>query len=217
MGNSYALVPALALDRVDIYRYLGDTAELGPSDAPNPQTALQLPAGFGPRHIAFHPNGHTAFLANEGSADSPSRMSVLEYTITKDAGLKLSLVQTISTIPASMNQTNIYPAEVLVSPDGRFVYLSNRDANPGPVLRDTIAVFSVDSSASDGVTAKLIDNTKCGHYPRSMTLSDDGFLYVGAQKGKSVDTYKASATTGLLTPVGAPLAFPDSVGFVVVV
>ena len=46
--------------------------------------------------------------------------------------------------------------------------------------------------------------------------TDDGFLYVGAQKGKSVDTYKASATTGLLTPVGAPLAFPDSVGFVVV-
>ena len=89
--------------------------------------------------------------------------------------INLSLVQTISTIPASMNQTNIYPAEVLVSPDGKFVYLSNRDGNPGPVLRDNIAVFSVDSSASDGVTAKLIDNAKCGHYPRSMTLSFFGF------------------------------------------
>ena len=92
----------------------------------------------------------------------------------------------------------------------------SRAVSNGSCKGNNIAVFSVDSSAPDGVTAKLIDNAKCGHYPRSMTLSDDGFLYVGAQKGKSVDTYKASATTGLLTPVGAPLAFPDSVGFVVV-
>jgi 6-phosphogluconolactonase len=156
----------------------------------------------------YHPNLHTAFLSNEGGADTPARLSVLEYTISKDNGLFLALHSTVSTIPTSMNQTNMYPAEVLVSPDGKFVYVSNRDANPGPELRDNIAVFSF-----DGTAVKLIANTKCGHYPRSMTLSG-GFLFVGAQKGKAVDTYSVNTNTGMLTPVGSPLMFPDSVAFV---
>jgi 6-phosphogluconolactonase (cycloisomerase 2 family) len=190
--------------QVDIYRYSGD-GYIEPVSKQS-QPYLQLPSGFGPRHIAYHPNLHTAFLANEGGAATPARLSVLEYTISKENGFFLATHGTVSTIPATMNSTNMYPAEVLVSPDGKFVYVSNRDSTDEH--RDNIAVFSF-----DGTAAKLIGNTKCGHYPRSMTLSG-GFLFVGAQKGKAVDTYSVSTTTGLLTRVGSPLMFPDSVAFV---
>jgi 6-phosphogluconolactonase len=127
---------------------------------------------------------------------------VLDYTYKTKADVvsdfSLQLKSTVSAIPATINSTNMYPAEILVSNDGKYVYVSNRDANPGPELRDCVSVFKFDGK---GLT--FVSSVQVGHYPRSMALTKEGdFLYVAGQKGGNVRAFRVNKQTGALTVNG---------------
>ena len=52
------------------------------------------------------------------------------------------MLQTLSTIDVDVSPTDMFPAEVAVTGNGRFMYVSNRDASSQ--RRDSIALFSLD-------------------------------------------------------------------------
>ncbi|WP_285749243.1 lactonase family protein [Lentzea sp. NBRC 105346] len=147
----------------------------------------KLKPGAGPRHLAFHPNGKTAYIANE-----------LDSTIVVSAydNGKLTPGQVLKTAPAGGVRN--YPAEVLVSQDGRFVYLSNRG-------HDSVAVFAV-----DGAGLKLVETTPTGgKFPRHITLDPSGrFLFAANQNSNLVTSFSVDRATGRLTPAGTPLSTP---------
>src|SRR5262249_62373030 len=60
-GNRFAVVADLGLDKVLVYKY--DPAK-GTLTANDPPGFVGEP-GAGPRHFAFHPNGHNAYVINE--------------------------------------------------------------------------------------------------------------------------------------------------------
>jgi len=139
------------------------------------QTTLK--AGAGPRHLAFHPSGRYAYVANE----LDSTITVCRY----DSG-RLTPISTLSTIPSSAPQN--YPGEVITSPDGRFVYLTNRGHN-------TIAVFATDAQGS---ALRLIATPSCGgDWPRHCTLDPTGSLmFVANQRSNNVTTFAVDRRTG---------------------
>jgi 6-phosphogluconolactonase len=97
-----------------------------------PIEPLAAPAGSGPRHGVFLPDGRLALSGELGSSlivESRARPAVWESTAS-----------TLRRGAARSRTPRNYPGDVQRSEDGRFVYLANRG-------HDTIAAFDVTSAA----------------------------------------------------------------------
>ncbi len=184
-SNQYALAADLGTDKVMLYRF---DAQLGRLSANTPASFSTKP-GAGPRHFAFHPNGRFVFLLNELN----STVTSLAYDPTRGT---LTEVQTVSALPAGYTGTS-YCAEVRVSPDGRFLYGSNRGHN-------SIVVFAVNT---DGRLTLVQHVSTQGSWPRDFILDPTGtYLLVANQKSNNVVSFKRDATTGRLTALSPALS-----------
>jgi 6-phosphogluconolactonase len=166
------------------------TGKLTPNAVPRLATA----AGAGPRHLAVHPDGKTAYLI----AETASTMTALDFDAT--AGT-LTAVQTVSTLPAGFTGTNT-AAEVHVHPSGKWLLGSNRGD-------DSIVVFALD--ASGHMTPQGFTKTG-GTTPRDFTLDPSGaWLYAANQGTGDVVAFAFDAATGTLTATaGASVAVPSA-------
>ena len=181
----------LGLDQILIWKFDDRAGVL----APNDPAAVALPAGDGPRHFAFHPNGRWFYsLQEEGS-------NIVLFDYDADKG-RLALRQTLSSLPPGFAGSS-FSSELRVSSDGRFVYAANR-------LHDGLAFFSVGTT---GALAFAGEEWTRGDYPRSFNFDPSGaFLYVCNQRGDDITTFRIDrnsgglAFTGQYTPVGNPSA-----------
>ena len=159
----------------------------------------QLPKGSGPRHLAFHPGNKYVFVNNELS----STVTVFAH----DAGSGgLKALQTVSTVPSGFTGSN-NTAEILVSADGKFVYVSNRGHN-------SIAVFQVDETT--GRLSLLETTPSGGDWPRDFKFDPTGgFLLVEHQKSDNIVVLRVDKRTGKVTPTGNELRVskPVSIAF----
>jgi 6-phosphogluconolactonase (cycloisomerase 2 family) len=181
----------LGLDKIFVWKFNGQNGVLTASDPP----AVDFPPGDGPRHFCFHPNGHSFYsIQEEGST-----AALFDY----DAAGRLAHRQTLSTLPPGFAGSN-FCSEILVSPDGRFVYAGNR-------LHDSVAVFSV---AGDGTLTFVADEPTRGNYPRSFNFDPTGrFLYCCNQRGDNVTVFRVDRDTGRLSFTGqyAPVGNPSCI------
>ncbi len=188
-SGKFVLSTDLGLDKLYVWKFDAQKGQLSPNDPPS----VGLPSGDGPRHFAFHPNGRWLYLLGEES----STIVLFEY---REQDGRLSLKQTLSTLPKGFAGTS-FTSEVVVSPDGRFVYAANR-------LHDSIARFSV---GKDGSLTYDGETWTRGDYPRSFTLDPSGrFLYTCNQRSDAVAVFQVNRATGDLiftgqyVPVGTP-------------
>jgi 6-phosphogluconolactonase len=180
----FALHVDLGQDRIYVWRF--DDGRLSPADPP----FVSLPAGDGPRHFAFHPNGRWLYsIQEEGST-----LALFDW-----ADGRLTPRQQLSSLPPGYAGSN-FCSEILVSPDGRRVYAGNR-------LHDAIGVFAV---GVDGRLSYLDETWTRGNYPRSFSLDPSGrFLYCCNQRADHVAIFRVNpdgtlAFTGRYVPVGNP-------------
>jgi 6-phosphogluconolactonase len=111
----------------------------------------------------------------------------------------LSEVQTVSTLPKDF-QGKSACSEIMVHPNGRFVYASNRG-------RDSIAVFSVD--AETGRLTPIQDVPSGGKTPRNFDLDPTAhWLLVTNHDSNNAMVFRIGPNTGKLTPVGQPVEVP---------
>ena len=171
----------LGLDRILVYAI--EAART--SAEARPVSTFESPSGYGPRHIAFHPGGHFAFLVHEYA-------NVLIALRWSDAG-RLTESFSLSTLPEGFRDESV-AAEVAVHPSGRFVFVSNRG-------HDSIATFAFDDRLA---TLTLVCHTPCGgHWPRHFRLDPSGqFLLVANQRSGSVVPFRVHEADGTLTPCG---------------
>ncbi|HZT38932.1 MAG TPA: lactonase family protein [Bryobacteraceae bacterium] len=188
-SGRFVLSTDLGLDRILIWRFDPQSGKLAPNDPPE----VSLPPGDGPRHFAFHPNGRWFYSLQEEA----STLAFFEYDSARG---RLAAKQTISTLPKGYAGTN-FTSEVLVSGDGRFVYVANR-------LHDTIAWFSIGPSGAPTLSG---EEWTRGDYPRSFAIDPSGrFLYSCNQRSDAVTCFRINRQTGALTftgrytPVGTP-------------
>lgn len=179
--NRFVIVTDLGTDRLHSYRF--DNGRLTNQDAPPP---LALAPGAGPRHLIFAQSGDHAYVINElnGTAvhlayDAPS------------GGFEIR--QAVSTLPASFTGLNNC-ADLHLSPDGRFLYASNRGHN-------SIAVFAVDRNSHDLIPVGHVSTG--GEWPRSFALSVTGrFLLVANQDSDSLTIFRRDELAGGLEQIG---------------
>jgi 6-phosphogluconolactonase len=189
-NNRFVLATDLGQDRIYTYRFDRATGKL---TAPPGEPFTSLPTGDGPRHFAFHPNGHWLYSIQEEA----STVAFFHYDPSTGS---IDAQQTISTLPRGFSGTN-FASEILVSSDGKNLYAANR-------LHDTIAVFSV---GADGRLTHSGEASTMADYPRGCCIDPSGrFLFVCNQYGDSITTFRIEHGTGLLaftgryTAVGSP-------------
>jgi len=189
--NRFALVADLGLDKVFVYRFEAGPGELMPHD---PQSFNTAP-GAGPRHLAFRPGGAHAYVINEMA----STVTALRWDA---ANGELEEIQTLSTLPPGFVGDNS-TAEVVVSPDGRFLYGSNRG-------HDSLAIFAIDPSS--GRLTPVGHQPTLGKTPRNFAIDPSGqYLLAANQNSDTLVVFKVDRASGRLTPVGTPLSVPRPV------
>ena len=180
-ANRYAVAADLGLDKLMVYRFDPVKGTLTPNDPPS----LSLPAGGGPRHFAFHPDGVHAYACNE----MLSTVSALSYDPKQGV---LTELQTISTLPAGGHPGNS-TAEVRVHPSGKFVYVSNRG-------HDSIAMFAVDAK-----TGKLTPLGQESTRWRSMEIC---LASCGCDYGHALELTKSPAMPSCMSKISRTSSRP---------
>jgi 6-phosphogluconolactonase len=187
--NRYVFSADLGTDKVYGYQLDAASGKLTPLAAP----AFTAKPGAGPRHLTFHPNGRWAYLENELN----STVTALAYDAK--AGT-FQEIESQSTLPAGFTGNNA-GADVHVSPDGRFVYTSNRGDN-------SLAVFQI--APADGRLTLVQHVSTQGNWPRNFALDPSGrVLLVANQNSNDVFTYTVDKQTGKLTPTGKSVSVPS--------
>jgi 6-phosphogluconolactonase len=189
-SKKFLLTADLGADRIHVERWDGAAGALQPNDP----GAIALEPGSGPRHLAWHPSGTTLYVLNELF----STVSALHWNAASGS---LSSFQRISALPAGFSGDN-KAAEIAVSPDGRFLYASNRGD-------DALTVFTVDASGRLAPAGRVPTG---GHAPRSFALDPAGRWLVAAnQDSGSVVVFRVDTATGLPRRVGEAIAVPEPV------
>ena len=179
--NRFLFVPDLGIDKLVIYAFNENTGKLTTSQQP----FVRSEPGAGPRHICFDPANKFAYLIEE--------MSGTVVTYRYKNGI-LNRKQRISSMPAG-DTSFAGSADIHVSPDGRFLYATNRaEAN-------TIAIFSVNQN--NGKLSLIGHQSTLGKTPRNFNFDPTGnFLLVANQNSDKIVVYKINKDTGLLTDTG---------------
>ncbi|MEY8687104.1 lactonase family protein [Bacteroides sp. AN502(2024)] len=142
--------------------------------------AFKVEAGSGPRHLTFAPNGKYAYLINELSG------TVIAFKY-KDGNLEE--IQTIAADTVGARGSG----DIHISPDGKFLYASNR------LKADGIAIFRIDPE-----NGKL---TKTGYqltgiHPRNFIITPNGkYLLVACRDSNAIQVYQRDTDTGLLSDI----------------
>jgi 6-phosphogluconolactonase (cycloisomerase 2 family) len=180
-SGRFVLHADLGLDKIFVWKFDEQKGALSANDP----RAVSLPPGDGPRHFHFHPNGRWLYsIQEEGS-------TIVLFDYDARTG-RLAARQTISTLPPEFAGSN-FCSEILVSPDGRFVYAGNR-------LHDSIAIFSI---GPNGLLTRVGEEWTRGNYPRSFNFDPSGlFLYCCNQRGDNVTIFRVNRETGGLDFTG---------------
>ena len=183
-AERFALAPDLGADRVFVSSFDAARGTLAAHGAGT------LEPGSGPRHLAFHPSGRFVYVINE----LRSTVTAFSYDAAKG---ELEPLQTLSALPDGFKGTS-YTAEIEVSPDGRFVYGSNRG-------HDSLAVFAVDAASGKLTPAGHVPIG--GSWPRHFRIDSSGRVLIAAhQKGGTVGFFRLDTKTGQPRPLGTTVA-----------
>jgi 6-phosphogluconolactonase len=182
--NKFAFSADLGTDQILCYKLDPTTAKLTPNDPP----FAKAPAGAGPRHLTFHPDGKRVYVINE------LLNSVTAFDYDAAAGT-LTEKQTLSTLPANFKGTS-YCADVKVTPDGRYLYGTNRG-------HDSIAAYKV---GDDGRLTLVAIEPSRGKGPQNLAVTPDGaWLLCANMPGNNVAVFAIDPKTGRLKPSGEPV------------
>ncbi len=132
-NNRHVFAADLGLDQV-----LGYQLDAASKLTPATPSFARTPAGAGPRHLAFHPNGKHLYAINE------LKNSITLFDYDPESGL-LTEQQNISTLPDDFEGTSYrYCADLKVTPDGKFLFGTNRG-------HDSIARYALDEQETQAI------------------------------------------------------------------
>ncbi|MGW5002812.1 lactonase family protein [Streptomyces hydrogenans] len=150
---------------------------------PHGETTLR--PGYGPRHLAFHPDGGHLYVVGE-----------LEPAVTvcrwdAERGEPTPLAEIPLANPDGKGPA--YPSAVVVAPDGRFLWVAVRGT-------DTLAVLVLSPAGDEAIRSATVP---CGgSWPRDLALDPSGRrLYAANERSGDVTWFDVDPETG--TPVRA--------------
>ena len=185
-AGKYVLVNDLGLDATIVYSFDAAAGKL------TEVNRISAPAGSGPRHLAWHPNGKVVYSINELS-------NTLNTYLWDGNGNLTPAQENLSTLPAGFKGTS-GAGEVLVDAAGKYLYASNRGD-------DNIAIYSIDPGNFQ-LTVMAWVHTQ-GRTPRHFNFDPTGsFIHVAHQDTANIVTFKVDKGTGMITPAGLYASTP---------
>jgi len=186
-ANRFVFVPDLGLDRVMIYAFDEKTGILNLNIH---QPWISMVPGAGPRQLVMSPDGAFAYLINELNS------TITAYRYDASKGI-LHALQTLPTLPPNYSEHSTC-AEVQITPDGRFLFGSNRG-------HDSLAIYAIDCVT--GLMTHIGHQSTLGKIPRNFEISPCGkYIAVANQDSNNVVMFALDPATGMLTPTGNVVA-----------
>lgn len=187
----FCLVTDLGLDKVLIYQFDRETGTLSIP----PQASASTAPAAGPRHFAIHPTEKWAYAINELN----NTVTVFDFD-PATGGLEVR--ESYSTLPSDFTGTS-HTAEIVVSPDGKFLFGSNRG-------HDSIVVYAIDPA--HGKLTCIEHELTGGKTPRNFAVDPTGQWLLAANQGSdSIVVFSINRDSGELTPTGTKLSVPKPV------
>ncbi|WP_122413214.1 lactonase family protein [Pseudomonas viridiflava] len=202
-SNRFAYAGNLGVDRVLQYRLEPKDGKLVPIG----EGYVTVPENTGPRHLAFAPNGKFLYVVGEMSG------TVTAFSINdKTGGLKQvnqanGIPERLKLAPGQARDARnndlkddptprIWAADVRISPDGKWLFTSERTSS-------SVSVFKVDP-ASGKVT--FVENYPVEEkQPRNIAVAPNGrWLLVTGEKAEKVGSYSIAADGALKRVSEAP-------------
>lgn len=183
--NRYLLTADLGTDKVNIYQF--DASGASQPLSPAEPAFVSVKAGSGPRHITFHPNSKYVYLIHEMGA----MITVFDF---KNG--QMVEKQEITMLSPDF-KGKVGAADIHISPDGKFLYGSNRgDANE-------LVIFSINKNGKLNYAGRQPSQ---GKIPRNFAIDPSGnFLLVANQGSNEIIMFKRDKKTGLLSPTGGKI------------
>ena len=176
----FAFVPDLGLDQIVIYRVSQTPPMI------HPHGVGQSVSGGGPRHMRFSVGGKFIFLLNELS------LSVTTFRYDEKAGTaeRRSTVRALSPQVKGREAFNS-ASEILVHPNGRFVYSANRG-------HDSVTVYHANKRTGK---LKVVEVEPIrGSWPRNINLDPSGkWLLAAGAHSNTIAVFSIDPSDGQLT------------------
>lgn len=187
----FALVPDLGTDQIVVYRVNPDSPQLEPAGF-----AETVPGG-GPRHLRFSRDGRFVYLLNELT------LSVTTFGYDPQSGA-LERLSTTPTLSEAVKAKELFnsASEILVHPNGRFIYTGNRG-------NDSVTVF--EANLDTGELSVVEVEPIRGSWPRNISMDGAGaWLFAAGMRSNTVSIFTIDPETGELSfPAGKIMNAPS--------
>ena len=191
--GKYAFVADLGTDQIVIYKV--DTEKM----SIEPHGYAQTIPGGGPRHMRFSIDGKFIYLLNELT------LSVTTFAYDSETGS----AKRLSTTPALSEEVKAKEAfnsssEILVHPNGRFVYSANRG-------NDSVTVYEANPKIGL-LIAREVEPIR-GSWPRNINLDSTGkWLLAAGAHSNTISVFAIDQDSGELTfQTGSTINVPRSI------
>src|SRR5262245_14891333 len=202
--NRFVFAPHLGTDQVFQFLFDGKSGRLTANTPP----ILQVKQGTGPRHLVVSADNRFVYVLNEltgtvttlsldantGLLKELDSAPVLPADTKLTPGMPRGAVGAPGASQAPRNTDNdIWAADLHLTPNGRFLYASERTTS-------TLGAFRV-----DGASGKLtyVGSTPTEKQPRGFAVDPTGrFVIVSGEKSDMLSSYAIDPESGALKPVG---------------
>jgi 6-phosphogluconolactonase len=213
-SNRYAYVPALGSDQLFQFTFDAGSGRL----SSNTPAVVQMQPGAGPRHFVTSANNKFFYLLSELLA------TVTTFALDAQTGLLTEIdsasglpsdtklgpgtprgavgasATTANAAPQRNRDRDIWAADIHLTPDGKFLYISERTSS-------TLAAFGV--NAQSGKLTYLA-GTPTETQPRGFAIAPNGkFLVACGEKSETVSVHAIDQPSGALAP---PRKYPAGKG-----
>lgn len=187
--EKYLFTPDLGSDKIYVSQFNDLSAKpLSPAAKP----FISVEPGSGPRHLEFNAAGNYFYVIEELTG------TVEFYTFKNGVStLKQRIIAHPETFKGQLGSADIH-----LSPDGKFLYASNRGEE------NTLAIFSVDPVT--GMLTTVGYQSTLGNHPRNFMIDPTGnFLLVGNMKSDNIVIFKRDQKSGLLEKMPQEIFVPN--------
>lgn len=187
--HDWVFIPDLGENAIFQYRWDAATKQL------THDTIIPFEAGSGPRHMAMHPTLDICYVSNElFNTVCVAKLDASDPSETKE---RLNPIQYVSTLD-NRDQVS-YVSEIKLSPDARFLYVSNRGDN-------SLAIFKV---LDDGQLERIDIVPTGGKFPRHFAITPCGkAVLVANQDSSNITTFVRDIESGLIKATGDTYELP---------
>jgi len=177
--HDWVFIPDLGENAIFQYRWDAQTKQL------ERETWVEFEAGSGPRHMVMHPTLDICYVSNELF----NTVCVARLDSSDPESIKPRLIPFQYESTVDDRESVSYVSEIKLSPDARFLYVSNRGDN-------SLAIFKV---LGDGQIERTGLVPTGGKFPRHFSITPDGKAVIAAnQDSGHIRVFARDIETGAL-------------------